>query len=159
MALLALALLAFWAVLSGFFDPFHLSLGALSVAGVLWSVRRLGDLEPAVRGLHAGTWLRWPAYIPWLLWQIVLSAWDVAKIVLSPRLPIEPHIVRFRCRMPHNVAHLTLANSITLTPGTVTLNLDDDEYVIHALTQPAGASLIPPKGEGEMQARVRRIFS
>jgi len=79
--------------------------------------------------------------------------------VLTPGLPISPRLVRFRCGLDHTVAHLTLANSITLTPGTVTLDCDAaGDYVIHAISKEAGDALTPAKGEGQMQRRVRALF-
>ena len=156
--IMSVVLFLFWIVLSGKFDAFHLTVGALSAAGIAAATARLGRLTPRVSGHHAHTWDHWPFFLPWLAWQIVLSAVQVAKIVLHPDLPISPRVVKFRCRLPNNVAHLTLANSITLTPGTVTVDLHDDEYTIHAMTQKAGDNLIPKRGEGEMQRHVRNLF-
>ncbi|PJA16263.1 MAG: hypothetical protein CO113_02695 [Elusimicrobia bacterium CG_4_9_14_3_um_filter_62_55] len=159
MIFLACVLFAFWIMLSGKIDAFHLTLGALSAAAVACAGRRLSELEPSITGLHARTWRRWPGYLVWLIKEIVLSAWDVAKIVLTPGLPISPRLVRFRCGLDHTVAHLTLANSITLTPGTVTLDCDAaGDYVIHAISKEAGDALTPAKGEGQMQRRVRALF-
>jgi len=159
MVSMIVVLFVFWVVLSGKFDLFHLSLGILSSVGVAYWTRRLEALPPKVSGLRAYTWRGWFTYLPWLLWQIVDSAWQVAKVVLDPRMPIDPGFIRFKCDLPHAVAHLTLANSITLTPGTVTVDLVDDEYLVHALTKPAGEALTPAKGEGEMQLRVRKLFT
>ncbi len=159
MTLMTIVLFAFWIVLSGKFDLFHLSLGLLSAVGVAFATRNLGRLPPILAGRHSGTWLRWPFYLPWLAWQVVLSAVQVTAVVLHPRLPISPRLFKFRCRLPNTVAHLTLANSITLTPGTVTIDLDGDCYTIHALTEEAAESLVPKQGEGEMQSRVQHLFS
>ncbi|MEE8424943.1 MAG: Na+/H+ antiporter subunit E [Elusimicrobiota bacterium] len=159
MTLMTVVLFAFWIVLSGKFDPFHLSLGILSALGVAFATRNLGRLAPRIRGGHSGTWLHWPLYLPWLAWQVVLSAVQVTAIVLHPRLPISPRLIKFRCKLPNTVAHLTLANSITLTPGTVTIDLHGDSYTIHALTREAAESLVPKQGEGEMQKRVQELFS
>ncbi|MFC1679794.1 Na+/H+ antiporter subunit E [Elusimicrobiota bacterium] len=158
MVQLSILLFVFWLVLSGKFDAFHMTLGALSAVGVAWSTHRLGLLAEPVAGLHAGTWTRWPFYLPWLIWQIFDSALQVAYVVLHPKMPINPRLIRFKCDLPNVVAHLTLANSITLTPGTVTLNVEGDEYTVHALTPAAGDALTPPKGEGEMQRRVATLF-
>jgi multicomponent Na+:H+ antiporter subunit E len=157
---LSIVLFAFWVVLSGKIDAFHLGLGAASAIAVAYTGRRLASVEPAVKDLHAKTWRRWPGYALWLLKEIVVSAWGVAKIVLTPGLPIAPRLVKFRCDLDHTVAHLTLANSITLTPGTVTLDCDaKEDYVVHAITKEAGDSLVPQEGEGEMQRRVRELFA
>lgn len=158
MFLLSTVLFAFWMMLSGKFDGFHLALGLLSSMGVAMATAKLGLLEPATQGWHFKTWRGWAAYLPWLVYQIFDSALQVAKVVLAPRMPIDPHLIEFDCALPHTVAHLTLANSITLTPGTVTLDHEGETYTIHALTVAAGASLTPPEGEGEMQRRVAELF-
>lgn len=158
---MTVVLFLFWTVLSGKFDAFHLSLGAASAAAVAYTGRRLAGVHPAVKDLHAATWRGWPGYAFWLLKEIVLSAWDVAKIVLTPGLPISPRLVKFHCDLGHTVAHLALTNSITLTPGTVTVHCDArGEYVVHAITREAQEALLPPSGEdGEMIARVRGLFA
>jgi multicomponent Na+:H+ antiporter subunit E len=94
-------------------------------------------------------------YVPWLVWEIVASGLQVAYVVLHPRMPIAPGLVRIRVNLPHTLANLTLANSITLTPGTVTLDVDGDEFLVHALT-PASARGIEL---GEIQSRVATLFS
>jgi len=71
------------------------------------------------------------AYVPYLMWSIVRSNLDVARRVIDPALPIRPGIVRVRTRLTHPVARLLLANSITLTPGTLTVDLCEDELCIH----------------------------
>jgi len=156
--ILAVVLFIFWVILSGKFDAFHLSLGAMSSVGVAYWVRDLNSLPPSIQGFRRLSWTGWPTYLPWLVWQIVLSAVAVAKVVLDPKLPIEPKVIKFKCKLPHTVAHLTLANSITLTPGTITIDQTGDAYVVHALTTDAGDGLIPKEGEGEMQVRVRNVF-
>jgi len=156
---LSIVLFGFWVILSGKFDAFHLTLGILSSAGVAMATRSLWHLPPKTAGLHARTWQGWLTYVPWLLKEIFWSAVDVVKVVADPALPIDPKLIHFETKLPHTIAHLTLANSITLTPGTVTINVEDETYTIHALTQPAAAALTPEKGEGEMQARVRRLFN
>ena len=99
-------------------------------------------------------WGRMVAYLPWLLWQIVLSSIAVARVVLSPRMPIRPRLVRFKVQLPGDVAYLTLGNSITLTPGTVTVDRHGDELLIHALTEQSVDGLL----SGDMQKRVAGVF-
>ncbi|MFH2202370.1 MAG: Na+/H+ antiporter subunit E [Elusimicrobiota bacterium] len=155
---MSVVLFIFWVILSGKIDAFHLSLGLLSSVGVAYFTHRLELAEPPVYGLRAYTWRGWFSYLPWLCWQIFDSAVQVAKVVLAPEMPIDPGFIRFKCKLPHTVAHLTLANSITLTPGTVTIDLQGDDYIVHALTKPAGEALIPAAGEGDMQRRVFELF-
>jgi len=85
--------------------------------------------------LESHPWLRLLLYISWLIVRIVQASLQVAYVVIHPSLPIDPDVVRLTRPLPHNLARLTLANSITLTPGTVTLDVEGDEYVVHALTR------------------------
>lgn len=161
---LAIVLFGLWVVLSGKFDAFHLLLGVGSAVGVSLGTRRLLLLPPAIgsESVHpfaAVPWLRLAAYLPWLLWQIVLSSLHVAYVVLHPRMPIQPGFIRFRTALPHPLARLTLATSITLTPGTVTIDVQDEEFVVHALTAAGAQSLDPPAGNGAMQRRVAAIYA
>lgn len=159
---LVVPLFAFWVVLSGKFDAFHLGAGLLSSIAIALGSCYLYALDPplAAPGRYPFAvfpWLRMLAYLPWLTGQIFLSSLQVARLVLSPKLDIRPKLFRFVYPLPNGMARATLANSITLTPGTVTIDLRRDEYVIHALTYEAAASL-----EGDepsnMKARVARVF-
>lgn len=153
----AAVLFAFWVVLSGKLDALHLGMGLLSVAFVIRAVRPLLALPPRLGGTGPAPVLRprFLLYLPWLAGQIVVSSLQVAWVVLHPRLPVDPRVVRLKSPLPHNFARLTLANSITLTPGTVTLDVEGDEYVVHALT---GASAQSVTHDAEMPRRVRRLF-
>jgi len=74
-------------------------------------------------------------YTGWLIWEIVKSAWVVSKIILHPRLPISPTMVRFKPTQRTVVGLVTHANSITLTPGTITMQAEPDEFLVHSLTR------------------------
>jgi len=104
-------------------------------------------------------WLRLLLYVPWLIWQIVLSSLLVAVVVVHPKMPIQPRLVRFRTQLPHDLARLTLATSITMTPGTVTLDVQGDEFLVHALTETSAQALIPVEGEGSMQSQVLSLYN
>lgn len=155
---LALALFAFWCVLSGKGDAFHLLLGAASAGGIALAARGLHGLRPALTRVPARAWLRWPGYLAWLAVQVVVSSSQVAWLALHPRMPISPRLVRFRRRLPHPLAHLTLSNSITLTPGTVVVDYEDGEYQVHALTEDGARGLFDADREGEMPRRVAALF-
>jgi multicomponent Na+:H+ antiporter subunit E len=83
----------------------------------------------------------------------------VALIVIHPKLPIQPSLVRFRITLPHAMARLTLSTSITLTPGTVTLDVEDDEFLVHALTTQSAQALLPLHGTGAMQEQVATLYA
>lgn len=75
-----------------------------------------------------------PWYFGWLLMQIVISGIQVAKILLSPSLPIETSVVRFKVNYPNPHCKMILGNSITLTPGTLTVDIRGDEFIVHAIS-------------------------
>jgi len=134
-----IALFAAWVLLSGKLDAAHLAAGVIISAGIAVATRRLWALPPvfgasATRPFEGMRWGRFARYLVVLAWEIVVSAWQVAYVVLHPRMPIDPQLLRFRSHLPHPLARLTLANSITLTPGTVTVEVEEDEFLVHALT-------------------------
>ena len=157
---LALTLFVFWLILSGKFDAFHVSIGAVSALCIALGTRRLLLLPPDIGppGMHPTNVLplRFLGYIPWLIWQIIVSSLYVAYVVLHPRMPIQPRLLRFDTSFPHVLAQLTLATSITLTPGTVTLDVDDGEFLVHALTDTSAQGLEPHGGA--MHRRVAALF-
>jgi multicomponent Na+:H+ antiporter subunit E len=142
---------AFWFVLSGSTAPLTLALGASSALAVAWWNR---DLELVTEALRHS--LRVLAYLPWLLKEIVVSAIGVMRIVLDPRLPIDPALVRVVTDLRSDLARTTFANSVTLTPGTFTVDVENGVFVIHALTRSGAAGLVV---EGaEMVRRVAHAF-
>jgi multicomponent Na+:H+ antiporter subunit E len=140
----AAAMFLFWLALSGQFTGLLLGSGA---AAALF-VAALGRGGPALPG--PAFLLRLAAYLPWLFWQILLSSLDVAYRVLHPARPIDPRVIKIKnpCRTPLGTA--LLANSITLTPGTVTLDAGPAELVVHSVSEEAADAL----QAGEMQRRV-----
>lgn len=144
-------LFAFWTLMSGHFTPFLLGAGVASSVAVVWFARRMTVIDERGFPVHLG-----PAavlYWPWLVKEIVKSAWDVAKIILTPSLPISPRWVRVKATQRTAIGRVTYANSITLTPGTITIEAEDDEFLVHALTRAGAEGLL----EGEMDRRVSRF--
>jgi len=148
-----LLLFAFWALLSGKFDTFHLSLGvicsfivALIGHDLLFANLRVGDMRVIVK--------RFFAYLPWHLYQIVVANFQVAYLALSPKMPISPKIMRFKTKLESDISWVTLANSITLTPGTITIDIEEGEFVVHALSEKLADDL----DTGEMEDRVAHVF-
>lgn len=143
-------MLLFWVLLSGMFDAFHFSLGLVSCALVAWFSSDL-LFKDGGKELRFGALFGFVIYLPWLFWQIILSNLEVAKIVLSPRMLdlIDPQLVRFKTTLKKPVSMVTLAQSITLTPGTITVTIHDDEFTVYALTQKAASDL-----PGEMERRI-----
>lgn len=138
-------LMAVWLILSGMFDLFHVGAGVLSVLVVLWMNRRIMALRLFPDDVSEWEQLRFEhslRFIPWLMYEIVEGSLQVASAVLHPRMPIAPALIRFRVKLPAVGAKVLLGNVITLTPGTVTLGIQDDELVIHALRKNAADSII-----------------
>ena len=135
-----LMLFGFWLILSGQFDVFHLAVGVIGAAGVALLSHQLqwfdvGDGEGVSHHLAATPWVRQGFYAVWLLREIVIANWQVMRIVLHPRLPIDPTLVHFQSQLTSDLGVTILANSITLTPGTITVHAGENrgEFVIHAL--------------------------
>lgn len=149
-ALMGLALFAVWLLLSGLFKGLLLLLAALSVLLTLWLAGRMRLVDSE----HHPVWaaLRYVPYWPWLGVEIVKSSIDVARRVLSPSLPISPVVFEVDASQQTAVGRVVYANSITLTPGTVTMEMDGQRLRVHALTEDS----IDYFRSGEMDARVSR---
>ena len=147
---LALFLAVLWWLLSGQTSPLLLGFGVLSVLGTVWITRRMGAIDQESQPVH----LSWALlrYSAQLSREIVVSNIDVVRRILSPRLRIEPHFLRVRTTQPTDLGKVILANSITLTPGTVTVDLHGDELLVHALTHASGQAV----EEGQLDKLVPR---
>jgi multicomponent Na+:H+ antiporter subunit E len=148
---LVATLFVFWLLLSGIYTPFLVLSGlaaSIAVAALAWRME-VADREGHPIHLTLGA----VAYWPWLVKEIVKSGWQVAKIILAPRLPISPTLARFKPSQSSVVGLVTHANSITLTPGTLTVEADREAFLVHALTR-AGADGL---AGSEMDRRVSRM--
>ena len=147
---LAVLLFAFWLFLSGHYTPFLVVSGAVTSAAVAWIAWMIGftdeeghPIEMLPRGL---------LYWPWLVVEVVKSSLTVARIIVDPALPISPRLIRVKATQRRPVGVVTYANSITLTPGTITVEVhrQERELTVHALTK-AGAEGL---ATGDMDRRV-----
>jgi multicomponent Na+:H+ antiporter subunit E len=147
---LAGTLFLFWLALSGHYTPFLVVAGIVSSLAIAAFGLRMGYADE--EGHPVGFLLRGLLYWPWLFVEIAKSAWDVARIVVNPRLPISPRLIRARASQRTAVGIATYANSITLTPGTITVEVHrrDHEFLVHALTAESAAGV----AEGGMERRV-----
>lgn len=143
-----------WILWSGKFDAFHLSLGIISCALVTFISHDLYFKRKNVSSKIILEAFRFIKYIPWLLYQIVLSNIHVASLVLNPRMPINPKIIRYKTRLKKDISLATFANSITLTPGTITADIFEGEYYVHVLSNKVADSFI----SGKMEEMVAQIF-
>jgi len=145
------ALFLFWIVLSGFFTPFLLGAGALSALAVAWFASRMDVVDHEGHPVHLG--LSALTYWPWLIKEILQSSWSVTKIILDPKLPVSPTMVKFAPGQRTVVGLVTHANSITLTPATISIEVEPGEFVVHGLTRESALACI----DSEMNRRVQRF--
>lgn len=147
-------MVVFWIFLSGLLDPWHLGLGLLCCALVSYMSHDLlfRDFKPRPKLTE---YRRFIQYLPWLLYQIYLANVYVVRLALSPRMQdrIYPHVVKFRTRLKNDLALVVFADSITLTPGTITVLIEDDIFYVHAIDRSVTESL-----PGTMEERVAHIF-
>ena len=146
-------LFLFWLVLSGRFDGLHLLLGVISCAIVAYGSHDLlfRDIKSKNKHVEAFRFLK---YIPWLFYQIIVSNIYIAQLALHPRMLqiIDPRIIKFRTRLKGDMSLVTFGNSITLTPGTITVLIKGGYYYVHALDEHVANSL-----PGDMEKRVGHV--
>ena len=133
-------LLAVWLLLSGHYDLLIVGFGLLSCLGVVLIARRMDIVDDEGHPVHL-TW-RAPLYWVWLLWEIAKSNWAVIKAVFAPRSALQPKVIRAAADQKSDVGLVTFANSITLTPGTVSILVHRDWIDVHALTQETADGLM-----------------
>jgi multicomponent Na+:H+ antiporter subunit E len=156
--MLFLSLLGFWYLLSDQYTTTFAVLGIASSALVTWVTAPLvagvvGQVPHPLSQLPV-QFLRFGQYVVWVLWRIVVSAGQVAWIVVNPRVPPEPSMLRFTTSLRSPLARVVYANTISLVPGTLTVQLDGDELLVHALVPDAAADLL----DGRMERRIAGIF-
>ena len=130
---LVLALAVLWFALSGQTSPFFIGLGVVSVLLTLWLAGRLRIIDR-----NASPFYRLPqmlVYLGWLIVEVVKANIAVIARVLGPRHAIDPAVVRLRTRARTDLGKALFANSITLTPGTVTIDVQGDKVMVHALVR------------------------
>lgn len=152
-----IAFMGFWLAMSGFFDIIHISIGVVCVVAVIAFNHRLKShifYEDELRELNKFHFFRTAWYAVWLLVQIIKSGLHVSSVLLLSSRPVEPAIVKFRVDLPSAHARMILGNSITLTPGTLTVDIIGNEFIVHALT-PASYSGIQ---DDSMPRHVLRLF-
>jgi multicomponent Na+:H+ antiporter subunit E len=144
-----------WVLLSGHFDSFHLTLGLISSGIVSFLSSDLLFPSPKIRGLLP-QWGRFIRYVPWLMLEIIKANLHVTYLVFHPRMMelIDPRIVKFRSKLKSDLALVTFANSITLTPGTITVSVSiDGDFKVHAIDKASGDPL-----PGVMEENIARAF-
>ena len=148
----AIAMFIFWILLSGEFTFILITSGVVASLIVAYLSHDIfvgkADLKT-----ETGRVFKFIVYIPWLLWEIILANVEIAYLVLNPKPLIDPQLVHFKNDLKTDLGIVTLAHSITLTPGTVTVDANREEFVIHAIWQKSADGIIG----GEMQQKVKKI--
>lgn len=149
----AIPLFVFWLALTGSLQPANLVIGAVlaSLLGA-WSSAFLWPEEvPVLTFAQTG---RFVLYVGHLIRSIVQAAIQVAEVVIDPRMPIDPVIISHRTSFVREVSRVVFANSITLTPGTLTVDVEGNTFHIHCLAERFADDV----ASGELERRVARVF-
>jgi len=147
----AVLLMLAWLLWSGLFKPLLLALGVFSSVLVAYLSHRLRLFDEPVFELRYI--LRLVKFWAWLAGEIVKSSLHVTRLVLSPKPPISPTVAEFDSRCERPLDQAVLGNSITLTPGTVPLQITNGHFVVQAITQSSARDI----ASGEMERRVRAL--
>jgi len=130
---LGLVLFGTWLLISGIFTPLLMGLGAVSCLAVVGIAHRMDVVDREGQPIHLG--LRAVSYWMWLAVEIVKANIDVARRILDPKMPIDPVMVTVKTSQSSELGLVIHANSITLTPGTVSIRVTDDSILVHAITR------------------------
>jgi len=131
-----------WLLFSQSYNVFHMTLG-LVVALVVTYL----NTEHGPSRLKDVRWLWVLLYIPWLLWRILMSGIHMTYLILHPRLPIDPKLIRYQTNLRDEAAIVLLGNSITLTPGTITAEVSSHEFIVHAMDDDSADDLVSRRME------------
>ncbi len=151
---LFVALCVGWILWSGYFKPLLLGLGLASALVCTYLALRMrkadgeGSQFKILQHVH-----QLATYWPWLLLEIAKSNVEVAKIILSGKMDIDPVMIRLKAGQATEMGQVIYGNSITLTPGTITVDIEDGELLVHALSQSGADGL----HEGEMDRRITAL--
>ncbi|WP_101760510.1 Na+/H+ antiporter subunit E [Oceanicoccus sp. KOV_DT_Chl] len=148
----AILLSIFWLLLSGMIEPLLLSFGAVSVAVVLLILKRMDEVDQERQQI--GTGLRLIRYLPWLIVQIIRSSVQVTKLIWSSSGSVSPSLAIINVKNIPLSSRTLYANSITLTPGTLSVDLVGDELTVHALQK----SSIDELERGKMEKKITAIW-
>ncbi|MGN7612854.1 Na+/H+ antiporter subunit E [Magnetococcales bacterium HHB-1] len=148
---LTLFLFGFWLILSGHYELFFVSCGLITAIAVTWlNIRKFGR---SIEGSPLHVLRVFIFFIPWLLLELLKSNIAVAKIILKKEMPISPSMVPIKVTQRSDLGQAIHANSITLTPGTVTCEAENNVFLVHCLAE----EFVEGLHEGEMDRRVTAI--
>lgn len=148
-------LFGLWCVFSGMFDVFHLALGVISCLIITLISGDLFFNSEKITKSHIINGLRFIKYLPWLIYQIIIANIHVAYLVLHPKMPIEPFVLEYKAKLKKDISKVVFANSIILTPGTITMDITKDNvFLVHCISRKVADDLLT----GEMEKRVANVF-
>ena len=136
-------------MLSASFDWIHLGLGLVLSFAVAWINSGHSPFVPKFR-----LWGNILLYVPWLFVKIVQSSLHVSKLILHPALPINPRLIHVETKLRHHAAVVLLGNSITLTPGTITAEVDQNTLIVHAMDDVSAEDVTSEN----IESRIAEIF-
>lgn len=149
LALKTAALFVLWVMLSAKFDLYHLVLGLVLSFFVAWINSGHSSFVP-----RFFLWGKILLYLPWLFTRIVQSSLHVTKLILHPKLPIHPRLIRYETTLQETPAIVLLGNSITLTPGTITAEVDGQVLLIHAMDEASLEDVL----SGRLESKIADVF-
>ena len=149
LALKATALFVLWVMLSASLEWVHLVLGLILSFAVAWINSGHSPFVPKFR-----LWGSILLYLPWLFTKIVQSSIHLTKLILHPALPIEPRLIHVQTKLGHHAAVVLLGNSITLTPGTITAEVERNKLIVHAMDEVSGEDIV----NGRLESKIAEVF-
>jgi multicomponent Na+:H+ antiporter subunit E len=151
-----LILFSFWIILSGYFDTFHFGAGIICCAIVTFISADLLFQSTRTIASSAGTFIRFLLFIPRLMVSILVANIDVAYRILHPKMPVDPGIITVETSFQDDVLRTTFANAMTLTPGTITVDVSGSTFIVHALMKEQSEKDLVI--DQEMEQTLARIF-
>lgn len=143
--------------MSGFLDLIHLGMGVVTVVGVMFLNYKLKShrfFEDDMNDLKELRFLRAGYYVLWMIVQIIVAGFHVVSVIIRPKMPIHTTILKFRVDLPSAHARMILGNSITLTPGTLTIDITGNQFTVHSLDDNSCESIVSDK----MPREVLKLF-
>lgn len=143
--------------MSGFFDAIHLGLGVLSVVSVMYVNYKLKThrfFKDDMDDLSELRFSRAAYYIGWMIIQIIMAGFHVAGIIIRRKMPIHTTMITFRANLPSAHARMILGNSISLTPGTLTIDITEDFFIVHSIDEKSYEGIASDK----MPREVLKLF-
>lgn len=148
----AVLLALFWLLLSGIYQPLIIAFGVVSVLLVIYVLKRMDETDTEQKPVASGA--RISRYFIWLIGQIIKSSIHVTKLVWGNPKNLSPSLAKVSVAQVPDKVRVLYANSITLTPGTLSVDLENDEITVHALQKVSILELT----EGEMEHKITSIW-